>query len=139
MFPSLHSDGVKRQICIGDIVVTLRPRFTKISFSLRLPLGTFLARVFAKRSKSADIISRHFLEILTLRPQNDISVSALLGKNIRKGNVLPFICQILLRVAWLALERSQRYASASHFLQKQKPWTEDTGMEGLLFLPLLEQ
>ena len=87
MFSFPHSDGVQRQICMGDVIVILRPWFTKISFPLRILLGTFLARVLQSDPKAQ--ISSHdiiFHEILTLRPQNDISVSALLGKNIRKGS-----------------------------------------------------
>lgn len=122
-FLSLHSDGVHRQICIGDVIVTLRPRFKKNSFPLRIPLGTFMACVLAKRSKSADIISRHFLlEIFyTSTTEQCLAHQHSWETNIRKGDLFVLLtsARSFTRVAWLALERSQRCASASSFCRNK--------------------
>ena len=96
------------------VIVPLRPRFTKISFPLRFLLGTSLARVLQSDVQAQ--ISSH--DIFFLR----------------------FLHQILSSRGLFCLEAFSAICKRfSFFPQKQKPWTEDTGMEGLLLLPLLEQ
>lgn len=103
------------------VIVTLRPRFTKISFPLRFLLGTFLARVLRSDVKAQ--ISSHdiFLRLLHFDHRTTFSASALLGKRIYvREDFLLSSARSFPRVACLALKRSQRYASASPFFCRNK-------------------
>jgi hypothetical protein len=124
MFPSLHSDGVQRQICIGDTYRHLRPWFTtKFLFACGLFFSVYSwLAVFPKAiHKRRHHLTTFSLENLHFDHRTTLAYQRLFGKNIRKGR-LPLLssARSFLAWLWLALERSQRYACAFSFGKKRK-------------------
>lgn len=132
MFPSIHSDGVQRQICIGDIVVIYGLGSTKFLFdccsSWYIP-GSCLCKAIQKR--------RHHLTTFTRDTYNFDHRTTLAYRHYweriyaRESFLLSSASSFL---AWLdLLEAFSAIRKRFFLLQNEKPCIENTGTE--VFFP----
>jgi hypothetical protein len=131
----LHSDGVQRQICIGETIVIYGLGYQNFFRQQFFSVHSWLTALQSIQKR------RHHLTTFpwdfTFRPQNDISEAALLAE-IYVSEILSLVHQILLRVAWLAWSVLSDM-QALLFSAKRKAVYRGHWHGGLFLYPLLEQ